>query len=85
MNHLSIKVESGMRFCSLTLLNTLIGKNVFKKAVKLTKSVVPTQTNQNAPTMQRTSSAESGPEAGEAIVFDGKTFTVAFSQISGVY
>ncbi len=48
------------------------GKTVFKKPVKLTLTVMPTQTT---------------PSTGElseaAIVFDGKTFTVTFTQTAG--
>ena len=48
------------------------GKTVFKKPVKLTLTVMPTQTT---------------PSAGElseaSIVFDGKTFTVTFTQTAG--
>lgn len=47
---------------------------MFKKPVKLSVSVVPTQT---------TSSATADSQ-GEAIVFDGKTFTVTFSHVSGI-
>lgn len=64
----------------------LIGKNVFKKSVKLTISVVPTQTNQNSATPMGSASDTVGGGAndtGEVITFDGKTFTVTFSQNSG--
>lgn len=57
-----------------------IGKNVFKKAVKLTITVVPTQTSNQA-----TPELTENLGGGEAIVFDGKTFTVTFSQNSGKY
>lgn len=66
-----------------------IGKNVFKKSVKLTISVVPTQTNQNSLNQATPTGLASdtvgggGSDIGEVITFDGKTFTVTFSQISG--
>lgn len=58
------------------MLCDILGKNVFKKSVKLTISVVPTQTTQHPP-------ADASVNYGESIIFDGKTFTVTFSQISG--
>lgn len=56
------------------------GKNVFKKSVKLMVSVVPTQ---HAHTVAVDPSHHGSDDAGETIVFDGKTFTVTFTQISG--
>lgn len=71
------KGEYCRQIVSYTTLHIILGKNVFKKAVKLTVSVVPTQacSNQAAPT--------DTAESGETIVFDGRTFTVTFSQNSG--
>lgn len=65
------------------------GKNVFKKPVKLLVSVVPTQTTAQ-PMAADAGGGRGDPgggsgDAGEAIVFDGKTFTVTFTQISGKY
>ena len=48
------------------------GKTVFKKPVKLTLTVMPTQTT---PSLGELSEA--------SIIFDGKTFTVTFSQTAG--
>lgn len=47
---------------------------MFKKPVKLTLTVMPTQT---APSAGELSDAD--------IVFDGKTFTVTFMQTAGMY
>ena len=61
----------------------LTGKNVFKKPVKLTLSVVPTQTlHQTTPT-STSPPADMASSSDHAIVFDGKTFTVTFTQTSG--
>ena len=57
---------------------------MFKKSVKLTMSVVPTQTNQTLPQATTPSDSDGGSNVGESITFDGKTFTVTFSQISGI-
>ena len=62
------------------MLRDNLGKNVFKKSVKLTVSVVPTQTAQH---LHTTPADSGGNDVGESIIFDGKTFTVTFSQISG--
>lgn len=70
-----IYVEHNLFLCS--------GKNVFKKPVKLTIAVVPTQTNQ-ATLSQATPTVAPDIVGGDVIVFDGKTFTVTFSQISGI-
>lgn len=54
--------------------------------MKLILSVVPTQTNQNTVLPAASilpAEGASGSDAGESIAFDGKTFTVTFSQISG--
>ena len=75
---------------------THAGKRVFKKPVKLTMSVVPTQTPSLptpsaliTPTTHDSTGASctvqpGSPVTSESIVFDGKTFTVTFSQISGI-
>ena len=94
-SHFKVKYESskhkGMNsYCVLytSYFHLSIGKNVFKKSIKLTISVVPTQTNQNS-LHQATLGSESdtvgggASDTGEAITFDGKTFTVTFSQNSG--
>ena len=49
-----------------------VGKTVFKKPVKLTVTVMPTQT------------AGAGEQSETNIIFDGKTFTVTFGQTGGV-
>ena len=49
-----------------------VGKTVFKKPVKLTVTVMPTQT------------AGAGEPSEANIIFDGKTFTVTFGQTGGV-
>ena len=74
---------------SITSINTPIGKNVFKKSVKLMISVVPTQTNNSSqatpslPLASTTTTTPATTDVGDAIIFDGKTFTVSFTQISG--
>lgn len=50
-----------------------LGKTVFKKPVKLTVMVMPTQTTQSSGELT----------AHTAIVFDGRTFTVTFTQTAG--
>lgn len=45
---------------------------MFKKPVKLTLTVIPTQTTPS-----------SGEISDTSIVFDGKTFTVTFTQTAG--
>ncbi len=49
---------------------------MFKKPVKLTVSLTPTQATSEG--------GGGGGDTQDSIVFDGKTFTLTFTQISGI-
>ncbi len=66
-----------------------LGKHVFKKAVKLIVSVSPTQSvsSQGSSSSKISGGNSSGDQSSsslvDSIVFDGRTFTVTFSHVSG--
>lgn len=58
--------------CKSELLPRTAGKGMFKKGVKFLLTVLPTQTT-----------AQAGEPTEATILFDGRTFTLTFSQTAG--
>ena len=68
-----------------------VGKHVFKKSVKLTVTVSPTHatasgaSHLDAAVVAVETGEHATPPLGDSIIFDGRTFTVTFSHVSGEF